>query len=269
MNEAEYLQRWQGAVESRASPYAMAVAGGAIADALAWVFVAGYQAALRMVFPEICTHNWAAFVVSEDRSATQPLPGVEWVAHNGGYKLTGHKTWIAAVDHVQQLVVRAKGAPSGYFLVATDSAGLSLQANPKPGLLPQLSQGRAHFAGVELDAAAKMDASRVPGFGASEALYIYTAFLAMTAQQLEQTPVSSGAEPTKHLLLACRAALDTAALADAAITDVQLLAQLDDEVQQIRQHLSSTIFADDEAWQRDQQLIAMYSKGIQARRGEC
>ena len=50
-SEAAYRDAWnERVVPLDSDPLAMAIAGGLIADRMAWVFVAGYQAACRHVF---------------------------------------------------------------------------------------------------------------------------------------------------------------------------------------------------------------------------
>ena len=56
---------------------AQAVKGGLLADRMAWVFVAGYQCALRHTFSELPADGIAVFAVSEDRKNDPPLPGVK------------------------------------------------------------------------------------------------------------------------------------------------------------------------------------------------
>ena len=53
----------------------MAVHGGMLADRMAWVFVAGYQAALRRTFPDQALPRWAALAVSEIDAMTHRFPG--------------------------------------------------------------------------------------------------------------------------------------------------------------------------------------------------
>ena len=94
VDEAVSLGEWTKAAAPLPTPPAMAITGGAIADRLAWVFVAGYQAANRRVFPELPVDGWAAYLVSEDRNGE--LPGVTAAPNDGGFLLNGHKTWLAA-----------------------------------------------------------------------------------------------------------------------------------------------------------------------------
>ena len=162
-SEATYAQAWRSmfAGVEHWRPFDLAVAGGACAEDLAQVFIAGYQAAIRATFPDVAFAGWAAFVVSEDRSVTNPLPGVTAQADGDALVLNGHKSWIAAVDHVDDLVVRASGEAAGYYLVPRGAPGLTLERNPAPSMLPELSQGRARLSNVRLSDLNKLDSARV------------------------------------------------------------------------------------------------------------
>ena len=81
-NEDAYKALWQRLVASQQDLGLLAVQGGLLADRLAWVFVAGYQAALRRTFPDQGFSGWAAFAVSEDRRAIRRCRG--WII----------RTWI-------------------------------------------------------------------------------------------------------------------------------------------------------------------------------
>jgi alkylation response protein AidB-like acyl-CoA dehydrogenase len=256
--EAAYAQSWRAmyAAQSEWRTCDLAAAGGKCALDMACVFIAGYQAAIRAIFPDAKFTGWAAFAVSEDRSETDPLPGLTARAEDDVIVLNGHKTWVAAVDHVKDLVVRAAGSDAGYYLVPRAASGLSLERNPSPGMLPTLSQGKAHFDGVRLTSDHKLDDQQVERFGVTEAFCIYTAFAAMACKLAEDARVDDVHELAVDLL-GQAASLDT--------SDAAGMATFDDGIQQLRRRMFATIFNGDEGFERDQKLIAMYSKGIQAR----
>ncbi|MDP6342951.1 MAG: hypothetical protein QF491_05405, partial [Alphaproteobacteria bacterium] len=58
-DEAAWYGLWCGADLGALPPPIAALHGGLLADRLAWVFVAGYQAAVRSVFPEVPSTGWA------------------------------------------------------------------------------------------------------------------------------------------------------------------------------------------------------------------
>lgn len=124
-DEASYLEEWSKAAAPLPGPVTKAVAGGAIADRLAWVFIAGYQAALRRVFPELPVDGFAAYVASEDRDGE--LPGVAVLEHKDGFSLAGNKTWVASSDHVQHLVISTgEREETCFYLIHRDAEGVSM-----------------------------------------------------------------------------------------------------------------------------------------------
>ena len=259
LDEAQYRRTWQKRVADERQPLAMARQAGSAADDLAWVFMAGYQAAIRAVFPGVDLPGWAAFAVSEDRSETSPLPGVSWQAHPRGMVLTGFKTWVAGVDHIDHLIVRARGASPLYLIMARAANGLTLTRHPTPAFLPALSQGQAELNEVVVTSEQQLDDKLVASFADCESLYIYVAFLAMLQSTLPAHAVHEA------LLSKVDAALQLAVSLDPLQGSLAQMAQLDDQVLHIRQQLTRDVYAGDERWARDEKLIAMYSRGVQRR----
>ncbi len=248
-SEGAYRRLWERYAAPLDDPFAQALAAGAVADRFAWIFIAGYQAALRRVFGRL--DGWSAFAVTEDRSAEQPLPGVTWKEAAAGYRIDGCKTWVAACQHIDSLVIKAgRGADARYFLVPAQIAGLGIEAKRAPRMLPDLSQGVAHFDAVVLPATALQDAAAVAQFGASEVLFIYTAFLASSWHRV----------PTERSAIEALLALATPLATGAAVERNSAFQPLDDGVQALRERLAAGPFADDADWQRDQTLVRMYAK---------
>lgn len=256
--ELDYHQLWQTAVIPILDDLLVAaLLGGRIADRLAWVFVAGYQSACRATFPEAAGSGWVTFAVSEDRAPVDPLPPVAFHETDHGQVLQGSKTWIAAVNSVEQLVVKSdRGARARYWLVERAAPGLTLESRDAPEFLRDLSQGRAHFVDVPITALQPLDATRVDAFRWFEALYIYAAFCGFV--QAHAT--------TDDLLRLCGDCLDgiqpalTALLANEL--DVPSLQKADARAQDLLVSLSGNRLAAAGDWDTDQRLIAMYSKAI-------
>jgi hypothetical protein len=264
--EQSYFEIWQAHVGTLTEPFALALRGGAMADRFAWVFIAGYQAALRATFPKVAFAGWAALAVSEDRSEIDPLPGVTWRTDSESFYLGGYKTWVAASDHVAQIIIKARGPERGqtkYFLLDRSAPGLTISTNPRASMLPDLSQGRAQLHDVCLSCDRHLETASIALFGPLEAFYIYVAFLAMVHRMAKADEV-----PAKGRLLMSRAyaALGLAQKIELEAAggklDADQLGELDQLVQEIRQTLSDDLFAADENWLRDQRLIQMYSKGL-------
>ena len=250
-DERAYSEVWLREVAPLASRRAQAVQGGLLADRLAWVFVAGYQCALRHTFPQLPAHSMAAFAVSEDRKGDPLLPGVTAKVLNGETRVSGYKTWVACCATLSHLVIKSdRGDKASYYCLERNSHGLTL--TPKYGsFLAEMSQGVAQL--KEVTVASSLDASQVSYFGLRETLYIYMAFCAWAGKFLESD------EHCEALIrrlagLTERLPLDQAALAE--------LKAVDQAVQELRRSVPDTAAPN---YEQDQRLIAMYSPGIQNR----
>ena len=261
LTEAQYLALWRQHAEPQADFASMAIAGGLCADKLAWVFIAGYQAAIRCTFPDALLSGWAAFAVSEDRQPDNPLPGVTAQPDSQGQVLSGHKTWVAAVDQIDQLIVKAgRRGEAQYFLLGRDEPGLELNVRPAGKFLSELSQGAAHLNGVRATKRQLLEDSQVALFGPREALFIYAAFCAFL---LAKSPDPTQRERCRAML---RRVPDLLAAGFSSAADVSTLKQFDADVQQLLRDIETDSFPRNASWPQDRGLISMYSKGIQARR---
>lgn len=233
MNEQDYYALWQQTVTAT-DPFTMAQQGGKVAVEPASIFIAGYQAAIRATFPELGDQRWYSFAVSEDRSESSTRPGVTFDAG----RITGFKTWIAAVNCVDALVVKVGSGNDAYYgVVASDDEAVHLTAKPKPGFLAAMSQGQAEFTGAQITPL--QDASGVKRFRHNEPFYIYIAFLACVSAQVQG--LSEQAE---------------AALAAQGRTPD--LAVLGEQVGLILTELEKQQIGLGDNWETDQRLLTMY-----------
>ena len=250
-DEQAFADMWLQQVAPLSSRVAQAVQGGLLADRLAWVFVAGYQCALRHTFAQLPAESMAAFAVSEDRKGEPVLPGVTATVLNGETKVSGYKTWVACCATLSHLVIKSdRGDKANYYCLERSSHGLTL--TPRYGsFLAEMSQGVAEL--NEVAVASPLDTSEVSHFGLRETLYIYMAFCAWAGKFVES------ADQCQALIrrlagLTERLPLDEAALAE--------LKAVDQAVQVLRGSIPATAAAN---YEQDQRLIAMYSPGIQKR----
>ena len=130
-SEAAFKGIWQSATGD--TPIVRAVSTGMRADRLSWVFISGYQGAIRLAFDAIPDKDWWSFAVSEDR--TGQLPGVELT--DG--LLSGTKTWVAACDHVDGVIVTTAGQ---CYLVPRDAEGAQFERYEVSSFLPDMSTGK-------------------------------------------------------------------------------------------------------------------------------
>ena len=239
MNEQEFYEVWQRDVRA-IDPFDVAVEGGGLAENPGLIFIAGYQACIQATFPELDKKLWYSFAVSEDRSPDSERPGVT----RDEFTITGFKTWIAAVNQVDVLVLKVgNGEEAVYGTVPARSTEVILSSKQEPGFLPDMSQGQAEFRGAELSLL--KDPSGVANFGKSEPFYIYLAFLGRLITL--QGPIARQAEE---------------ALAAQRVT--QDLVSLDSKVSAILEQMKSDDLQLGANWQTDRRLFSMYSKGIQS-----
>jgi hypothetical protein len=250
LNEAAYLALWQSHVAPINDPFRRSVVGGVWADRLSWVFAAGYQVAVRSVFA-VDSQHWIAYAASEDRSGT--LPAVRVAQADGVARLTGCKTWVAAIEHVGELVVRLNTVPAEYYLVSRESEGLKLTVKPEVTFLSDLSQGSAEFSDV---AARRLPVTETIPFSVREALAIYGALCGLVLAQPTLKPFSE----------TCVGLVDTGAeLWDLALgdqTEIDLLKAFDQRMQEFIVTIEDQLAAVIPGWSRDQRLVSMYSPGI-------
>jgi hypothetical protein len=255
MHEAEFAQLWAGAMTSQ-RPLEMAVAGGHLADDLAFVFIAGYQAAVRACFA-IDEPGWVAYAVSESRGDDDGASRVRLDAPT--QTLSGVKSWVAAVNNISQIIVKVgDGDNAEYWRVPVSAAGLSLQARPKGKFLGAMSQGSAEFQQTPVDPSARLDSSAARRFGFMEPLFIDIAFLAFVKTQ------APGVSQVDDLLLMASVLVE----ADfAAVATKMQFAALDSAVQQVLAEFellqAGPVLSAN--WAQDRGLLSLYSKGIQQR----
>ena len=243
----------------------MAVAGGALADRLAWVFHAGYQAMLRRAFPFCPTDGWASYLVAEDRSGEYPATVLEKTTK--GKQLSGCKSWVAASEHVDHLVVRAICKDRNeYVLVEREAQGVGLSSRESPNFLPELSQGFAVFENVAVSEKEVFSRDHLSSnFLGEEPYYV---LLALSAYMVAQTGAHGGpltAEIVAPIHLARRLAeekvegekfMQGVALLDKATTRAALQFGLFIERE------NKELFL---LWERDKRLVNMFTRGLERR----
>ena len=261
--EEAWHEIWTSRALGGDTPIVTSVIGGALADRLPWVFVSGYQAANRRAFPELpASPSWACFAASEDREGK--LPGASLQEVDGRLELSGSKTWIAASDHVAQLVVTV-GTGEAQRLVVVDRAseGVSVESYDRAKFLGDMSQGRATFdrAAVTLEMAGST--SRW-GFGAGEPLHVLTA---LNAFMLSQTLALAG--PASLIGRTLASIHGAAAVAEHDLTAEIVtfgLAGLDAHTQAAAEEFEALIEEVDadlhQRWTKDRRLVGMFSAGI-------
>lgn len=172
--EADFHRHWQSAVaRSEGNEIDLALAGGGVADRLAWVFVSGYQAALRRCFPEVAGAGWTCLAVAEPEDS----PACTIDADGRGFRLNGAKSWIAGVESIESLVVSVGTDSERCFArVEADARGVELTQPRSPSFLRELSQGAARFHNTPVNGEQVFaEPERAQWFRGAEPLYVLIA----------------------------------------------------------------------------------------------
>ena len=263
--EASWSEAWAKHEIGELDSVSMAVAGGALADRLAWVFHAGYQAMMRCAFPFCPRDGWSSYLVAEDRSGEYPAVVLEKTA-NGNW-LSGSKSWVAASEHVDHMVVRAIcDDHHEYVVVEREAPGVGLSSRESPSFLPELSQGFAVFESVAVGEEQLFSREHLSNNFSSEEPY--HVLLALSAYMAVQTGVHGGSL-TAEIVAPIRLARQLAdnkddgdyftkgvALLDKATTTAAL------EFELFIEHKNDELFR---RWERDKRLVNMFTRGLQKR----
>lgn len=229
---------WQALPED--SLASRAIAGGAVAGSLSEVFCAAYQSAVRQCFEGLDQNSWYCFAASEDRRGELPPVRLE------DTRLSGSKTWIAASDLVDKLVVTTDGP---IVLVDRSAEGLRIENGEPKTFLPELAQGRAHFDATPISSTIRMKGD----FGLAEAFYVTCA----SAGYLSRWGSDAELEGDTGTLQTLETQMDASTLAD------------------IHERIKARgkVIAADEGDERLKQdfetsgrLLGMYGRGLRSRR---
>ena len=257
VSEAAYHDAWvEHALPREPDLLAMAISGGLIADRLAWVFVAGYQAACRHVFPTATLRSWVSYAATEDRENDPPLPGVRLNGLPSAGTLSGNKAWIAAARSVGQLVVRVGTGPQAtYFVMDRDRPGLTIEPKPRD-FLADLSQGRASFEETPVTSADVVDGDRIALLKFVEPLYVYAAFCGFVLGSTTEPDLLSAGH-------ACRLGVESALAAiEAGEVDTVKQDNADALAHDLLVRLDGNRAGAAGAWETDQKIVAMYSSDV-------
>jgi alkylation response protein AidB-like acyl-CoA dehydrogenase len=176
--EADYHRLWLEHKIGTEDPFVTAAIGGALADRLAWVFLAGYQSTIRRCFPDLpAKPGWSAFVNTEDSSGR--LPGTELTGEPGQRRLNGWKHWLAAADHADRLLVSARQEHTPFLVLHRDTPGVRIETYAPASYLSELVQGLVQFEDVHIaEDQITGDERTFPTFRASETAYVRAALFA-------------------------------------------------------------------------------------------
>ncbi len=254
-SEAAYRDAWtERVVPLEPDPLAMAIAGGLIADRMAWVFVAGYQAACRHVFSSAAFRSWVSYAATEDQEGDPPLPGVRLSGTPSSGTLSGNKAWIGAARGMEQLVVRVGTGPEAtYFLVDRERRGVTIDLKPRD-FLAGLSQGRARFEETPVTGVDIVDGDGIGLLRFVEPLYVYAAFCGFVLGGMSEPEVVSHCHDCLDAVDEALASLRSGEVDEVRQAGVDALA-----LDLLAQLAGNRANAAGE-WETDQKIVAMYSR---------
>jgi hypothetical protein len=254
-NEAACYQAWQTMGFASMAPTEMALRAGLMADRPAWVFIAGYQAAVRTVFPELKTDGWAAFAATENNDEANHYPGTTLCHADGKILLSGQKSWVAQSRQVDQIVVTINSTdiPSQSVLVDRHAPGVVLSHRPAPKFLADMSQGFAAFNNVEIEQGGLVEEDRRPAFLGCEPKFVLLAAAAFLLIRSKDEQIPALVSLVLSLANYCQSGREHA----------QTLVALDRLLQDQLALISNTSTIPN--WQTDSRLFSMYSSGIKRR----
>lgn len=243
------------------APLQLALHGGRLAATPGLAFLAGYQGALRALWPA-APWTLGALCVTEQRS-TRPA---DMSTRINALTLDGRKDFVTAAEASDWLLVAAReeaaGAPVRLALgvVRNGAPGVQIEALPALSLMPEISHGRLHLHGAHCE--------RLPGDGwdayvkpfrtleDSHVLAALTAWLFGVGQQ------SAWPQALQLRLLGLLAGCaEVARQCPGAAAGHLLLAGLFAQFDSLRSDLDNAFTASDahwaQLWQRDKGLLSI------------
>ena len=185
---------WKKIVPCWERPIDRALAGGLAADRPAWVFAAGYQAAIQALQPDLPSDQLAALCISEEHGAHPGRIRTRLTAAEGsaGWRLDGTKTFVTGAEGADLLIVAASAGvmPDGrnrlrMVMVPADREGVCITPLPDLDVVPEMPHGRVAFetVGVADDALLPGDGylRAIKPFRTLEDVHVTGAFLAWFA----------------------------------------------------------------------------------------
>ena len=146
---AASLEDWYAALLERAgdcTPFNLALLGGRLAATPGLAFLAGYQAALRALWPA-APFSLGALCVTENKS-TRPA---DMGTRLDDLQLSGRKDFVTAAKAADWLLVAAREEETGtpprlaMGVVRNGDPGVRIEPLPALPLMPDISHGRLHL----------------------------------------------------------------------------------------------------------------------------
>lgn len=258
------LESWYASLLERIgdpAPFELALLGGHLAATPGLAFLAGYQAALRVLWPS-APWSLGALCVTENKS-TRPA---DMSTRLAALTLTGRKDFVTAADAADWLLVAARedepgqAVRLGLGVVRNGAPGVRIEALPALPLMPDIGHARLYLehAHCERLAGDGWD-DYVKPFRSIEDLHVLTA---VTAWLVGVGQESAWPQPVQLRLLGLLAGCaEVARHCPSAPASHLLLAGLFAQFDSLRGELDAAFAAGPAAWaqlwQRDQGLLSI------------
>lgn len=258
------LERWYASLLACAdspAPFGLALLGGHRAATPGLAFLAGYQAALRMLWPS-APWSLGALCVTESKS-TRPA---DMSTRLDGLTLTGRKDFVTAADAADWLLVAARedepgqAVRLGLGVVRNGAPGVRIEALPALPLMPDIGHARLYLEQVHCERLAGDGwDDYVKPFRSLEDLHVLSA---VTAWLFGVGQDSAWPQPLQLRLLGLLAGCaEVARRCPSAATSHLLLAGLFAQFDSLRGELEAAFAAGPPAWaqlwRRDQGLLSI------------
>lgn len=149
------LDDWFAALQARigeVTPLALALLGGRLAATPGLAFLAGYQGALRTLWPS-APAGLGALCVTENKS-TRPA---DMHTRLNGLELSGRKDFVTAAEAAEWLLVAARDEAPGaaphlaLCVVHNGAPGVRIEPLPSLPLMPDIGHARLHLEQVHCE----------------------------------------------------------------------------------------------------------------------
>jgi hypothetical protein len=152
---ADNLEAWYTALLVRLgkpSPFELALLGGRLAATPGLAFLAGYQGALRVLWP-CAPWSLGALCVTENKSVRP----ADMQTRLSDLRLHGRKDFVTAGDAADWLLVAAREEPQGHAVnvalgvVRNGDPGIRVEVLPSLPLMPDIGHARLHLEGAHCE----------------------------------------------------------------------------------------------------------------------
>jgi acyl-CoA dehydrogenase len=150
-----------------------AALAGLVADGLGWAYAAGYEAAIARLDPQGMQGGVLGSLCATEEGGGHPRAiRSALTARDGGYSLSGTKSWVTLGDDADLLLVVASVGADGegrnrlrVARMPSSRAGIVVRGAPPLPFVPEVGHAKATFDAVPID-----EGELLPGDGYDDAL---------------------------------------------------------------------------------------------------